>query len=83
MFVGLLLRHLKRLQKFVPNVQPCFSTSFPDPHFEGVFSGKRIRANRQPVENTGFSDLSLLCHEGAHMQRQIPTIVDKYVSKIR
>ena len=55
--------------KFVLNVHPCFFTPFPYLRLGGIFSGKRIRTNRQPVANQGFSDLSLLCHKGTPSPR--------------
>ena len=45
-------------------MQPWFFTPSRRPHLRAVFSGKRIRTNRQPVATQGFSDLSLLCHKG-------------------
>lgn len=55
-------------QEFVVNVQLCFITPSPEPRFEGFFSGKRIKTNRQPFAIQGFSGLSLLYRKGTPLR---------------
>ena len=60
---------LLHCQKICPYCAVLLYRSLSIPPLGAIFSGKRIRTNRQPVAMQWFSDLSLLCHKGTPSQR--------------